>query len=608
MSKRLTATVLSALAIAAPTHAEESTGLPITVTATRFKESTKTVLAPVTVVTKDQIQRHSWATLSEVLRNQPSLEVRGNGGKGQNTGVYMRGFSPAQSLVLVDGMRLSRGSMGSADISGIPLNQVERIEIIRGARASVYGADAVAGVINIITRSNKDEAGHRIAMGMGSKGYDNADWSSRIAATDQDTVKVGAAYSREDGYNIRPSASNSSDKHGYWSKNAQINDEHQFNDEWRLFTSARWLQMQNAYAGSNSTTWANEKQFGYTADQSYQAALETSTDNYQSSWVAQYADTDYLSGFNSDQTKDDASYKNYTDQTTLGWYNLIPLSHGFSVGGGIDWRENRLKPDSAYTAQAHNTGEYALVQYEQDVWSWELSGRNDDNSAYGAHQTWRTGAGWAFLPNYRLTVNYSTAFRAPSFVDLYYPAPYGNPNLKPEEAKGGEVGLEGQNTLFQWKVSAYRSLVDNMIIAPAPTYYPDNIGHARLQGIETEISFVTGLVRHHLSADFADPKNEETGKQLIERAHQSYKWQAETSWQKWDAATSWVYQGERFANDTNTLELGGYSLWDVSAGYHLLPQLRIGGRVDNLFDKEYATVRTYVPEGRSYYLNFAYQM
>ena len=606
MSKRLTASVLSALAIAAPTHAEESTSLPITVTATRFKESTKTVLAPVTVVTKDQIQRHSWATLSEVLRNQPSLEVRGNGGKGQSTGVYMRGFSPAQSLVLVDGMRLSRGSMGSADISAIPLNQVERIEIIRGARASVYGADAVAGVINIITRSNQGENGHRVAMGIGSNGYNNADWSSRLAATDKDTLKAGAAYSREDGYNIRPTASEPSDEHGYWSKNAQVNNEHQFNDEWRLFTSARWMQMQNAYAGSNATTWANEKQFGYTADQSYQAALETSTDHYQSSVVAQYADTDYLSGFNSDQSKDDATYKNYTDQTSLGWYNLVPLSHGFSLGGGADWRENRLKPDSAFEALTHNTGEYALLQYEQDVWSWELSGRNDDNSAYGTHQTWRTAAGWAFMPDYRLTANYSTAFRAPSFVDLYYPG-YGNTNLKPEEAKGGEVGLEGQNEFFQWKISAYRSLVDNMI-TPNASYVPVNIGHARLQGIETEVSFATGLVRHHLSADFADPKDEETGKQLKERAHQSYKWQAETSWQKWDAATSWIFQGERFANDTNTIEVGGYSLWDVSAGYHLLPQLRLGGRIDNLFDKEYVTVRGYVPQGRSYYLNFAYQM
>ncbi|WP_321407484.1 TonB-dependent receptor domain-containing protein [Tolumonas auensis] len=608
MSKRLTASVLSALAIAAPTHAEESTGLPITVTATRFKESTKTVLAPVTVVTKDQIQRHSWATLSEALRNQPSLEVRGNGGKGQNTSVYMRGFSPAQSLVLVDGMRLSRGSMGSADISGIPLNQVERIEIIRGARASVYGADAVAGVINIITRSNQGETGHRVAMGLGSDGYGNADWSSRIAATEKDTMKLGAAYSREDGYNIRPSASDPGDEHGYWSKNAQFNNEHLINDEWRLFTSARWMQMQNAYAGSNATTWANEKQFGYTADQSYQAALETSTDNYQSSFVAQYADTDYLSGFNDDQSKDDATYKNYTDQTSLGWYNLVPLSHGFSLGGGVDWRENRLKKDSAFEAQTHNTGEYALVQYEQNAWSWELSGRNDDNSAYGSHQTWRTGAGWAFMPDYRLTANYSTAFRAPSFVDLFYPVPYGNLDLKPEEAKGGEVGIEGQNALFQWKISAYRSLVENMIVAPAPTYFPENIGHARLQGIETEVSFVTGLVRHHVSADFADPKDEETGKQLKERAHQSYKWQAETSWQKWDGAASWMFQGERFADDDNTIELGGYSLWDISAGYHLLPQLRLGGRIDNLFDKEYVTVRGYVPEGRSYYLNFAYQM
>ena len=602
MSKRLTASVLSALAIAAPTHAEESTGLPITVTATRFKESTKSVIAPVTVVTKDQIQRHSWTSLSEVLRNQPSLEVRGNGGKGQNTSVYMRGFSAAQSLILVDGMRLSRGSMGSADISTIPLNQVERIEIIRGARASVYGADAVAGVINIITRSSQTDSGQRVTTGIGSDGYANADWSGKMVASAADIIKAGAAYSRENGYNIKPNSTNTGDEHGYWSKNAQVNEEHKFSDDWRVFGSARLLQMQNDYAG-----YSSELQ-GYTADQSYQVALETSTEDYQSSWIVQYADTDYLSGFNKQQSKDDATYKNYTDQTTLGWYNLIPLSHGFSLGGGIDWRENRLKSGSAYTAQTHNTGEYALVQYEQDVWSWELSGRNDDNSAYGSHQTWRTGAGWAFMPDYRLTANYSTAFRAPSFVDLYYPAPYGNPDLRPEEAKGGEVGLEGQTALFQWKISAYRSLVENMIVAPAPTYYPENIGHARLQGVETEVSFATGVVRHHVSADFADPKDEETGKQLKERAHQSYKWQAETSWQKWDAATSWMFQGERFADDDNTIEMGGYSLWDVSAGYHLLPQLRLGGRIDNLFDKDYQTAYGYETSSRSYYLNFAYQM
>ncbi len=602
MSKRLTASVLSALVIAAPTHAEESTGLPITVTATRFKESTKSVIAPVTVVTKDQIQRHSWTSLSEVLRNQPSLEVRGNGGKGQNTSVYMRGFSAAQSLILVDGMRLSRGSMGSADISTIPLNQVERIEIIRGARASVYGADAVAGVINIITRSSQTDSGQRVTTGIGSDGYANADWSGKMVASAADIIKAGAAYSRENGYNIKPNSTNTGDEHGYWSKNAQVNEEHKFSDDWRVFGSARLLQMQNDYAG-----YSSELQ-GYTADQSYQVALETSTEDYQSSWIVQYADTDYLSGFNKQQSKDDATYKNYTDQTTLGWYNLIPLSHGFSLGGGIDWRENRLKSGSAYTAQTHNTGEYALVQYEQDVWSWELSGRNDDNSAYGSHQTWRTGAGWAFMPDYRLTANYSTAFRAPSFVDLYYPAPYGNPDLRPEEAKGGEVGLEGQTALFQWKISAYRSLVENMIVAPAPTYYPENIGHARLQGVETEVSFATGVVRHHVSADFADPKDEETGKQLKERAHQSYKWQAETSWQKWDAATSWMFQGERFADDDNTIEMGGYSLWDVSAGYHLLPQLRLGGRIDNLLDKDYQTAYGYETPGRSYYLNFAYQM
>ena len=153
MSYKLTASVLSALVIAAPAQSEESTGLPITVTATRFKQSTASDTASVTVVTKEQIERHGWQTVSDVLKNQPSLELRSNGGKGQLTTVFMRGFNPAQTLVRIDGMRLSRSSMESTDISVIPLNNIERIEIIRGARASIYGADAVAGVINIITRS-----------------------------------------------------------------------------------------------------------------------------------------------------------------------------------------------------------------------------------------------------------------------------------------------------------------------------------------------------------------------------------------------------------------------------------------------------------------------
>ena len=610
MSKRLTASVLSALAIAAPTHAEESTGLPITVTATRFKQNTASATSPLTIITKDQIQRHGWTTLEEILRNQPSLETSSNGGKGQQSSVFMRGFNSEHSLVLVDGMRLGRSSMGSADLSTVPLSQVERIEIIRGARAAIYGSDAVAGVINIITRSENSDHAAQINMNTGSSGYSNIDGSVKGNVTGQDHLKGGAAYNRESGYNVHPSSANEGDEHGYWNKSAQTNYEHQFNDGWALFTSGRWMQKQNAYDSYGS--YKNQ----YTEDQAYQTSLEHQSDKWQSNWNIQYVDTNYLSGYGKNEAKDDATYKNYNDQTSLGWFNQYNLSEGWSLGGGVDWRESRLKDGSESSGteldgQLHNTGAYSLVQYEQNAWTWELSGRVDNNSGYGTHETWRTGAAWSFIPDYRLITNFSTAFRAPTLLNLY--SPWGNPDLKAEKAKGGEIGVEGNTGPFQWKVTAYRSLVTDMIEYDDVRYNYYNIGAARLQGIETEIGFVTGIIKHHLSADFADPTDATTDKALTRRAKNTYKWQAETSWDKWDAAASWVYKNHRA--DINydvypyeNVVLSSYSLWDISVGYHLLPQLRIGGRIDNLFDKDYQTAYGYETPSRSYYLNFAYQM
>jgi len=340
MSKRLTASVLSALVIAAPTHAEESTSLPITVTATRFKQNTASATSPLTIITKDQIQRHGWTTLEEILRNQPSLETSSNGGKGQQSSVFMRGFNSEHSLVLVDGMRLGRSSMGSADLSTVPLSQVERIEIIRGARAAIYGSDAVAGVINIITRSENSDHAAQINMNTGSSGYSNIDGSVKGNVTGQDHLKGGAAYNRESGYNVHPSSANEGDEHGYWNKSAQTNYEHQFNDGWALFTSGRWMQKQNAYDSYGS--YKNQ----YTEDQAYQTSLEHQSDKWQSNWNIQYVDTNYLSGYGKNEDKDDATYKNYNDQTSLGWFNQYNLGEGWSLGGGVDWRESRLKDGS----------------------------------------------------------------------------------------------------------------------------------------------------------------------------------------------------------------------------------------------------------------------
>ena len=325
---------------------------------------------------------------------------------------------------------------------------------------------AVAGVINIITRSETNNKSLKLSSDVGSYGYTSTNVVGQNAITDNDHIKLAGGYSREDGFNVLPmSGVNDNDEHGYWNKNALVNYQHNFDSDWQLFSSARLNQKQYAYANSYTGKYTQ----GFIQDQAYQTSLEKSNENLQTSFVVQYDDMDYLSGFSKGETKDDATYKSYTDQTTLGWYNLIPINNNWSFGGGIDWQLSRLKPDSAFEAQTHNTGEYILSQFSQDKWTWELSARNDDNSAYSSHQTWRTGAGWSFRPGYKLSTNYGTAFRAPNFVDLYYPD-YGNPNLKPEEAKGGEIGLSGEHELFQWKINAYRSLVNNMIVLNKTTW------------------------------------------------------------------------------------------------------------------------------------------
>lgn len=148
-----------------------------------------------------------------------------------------------------------------------------------------------------------------------------------------------------------------------------------------------------------------------------------------------------------------------------------------------------------------------------------MSGRTDDNQQYGRHNTWQIGAGWNFYQDYRLSGSYGTAFRAPTFTDLYYPGA-SNPDLKPEESDNIELTLEGSAFEAFWRVTAYRNLIDNMLQWDNAAYTMSNLGSARLRGIEAETEFTTGMLTHKVSANFSDPEDLDNGQQLI-RASQA---------------------------------------------------------------------------------------
>jgi vitamin B12 transporter len=615
--------LLPVAAIAAPQADSPSTEQTMVVTASRFAEPEASILAPVNIVTREEISRLQAKTVTEVMRTLPGVETISYGGHGQSASTAVRGGTSAQTLVLVDGIRVNAITSGGANLNDLPLNQVERIEYVRGARASIYGADAIGGVINIITRPDVGTQRHQFSGGAGSLGERQLAWNSATTVGKTGQFKGAAGFEQEDGYNVHPVAGvNDGDEHGYEGYNAMLDYQQALNDHLDLFTTARWFRNQAQYDNSYSGSWGSqhERKETWSDNQSYLIGGRYHEGKYQSELQGNYGRED-LYNYPDSISHDAAQDRTYIRQYNLSWLHDLTLTDAWRLGTGIDWRRERLTPDSvssgvAYSDDTHgrdNTGLYALSQYQQGAWQAELSVRTDDNDQYGRHNTWQAGAGWTFFADYRLSGRYGTGFRAPSFNDLYFPDAYtpGNPDLQPEESKNRELMLDGVTQMVIWRVTGYRNDIDQMIQwAPDDSglWRPENVGQARIDGLELEAEFDTAQISHRLSADLKDPQDTVRDKQLQRIAKRNAKWVAQANVQQWEGSLSWIYQGERYDDATNTVKLGGYSLWDMGVGYSVNPHLKLQGRLANMLDKQYETAVGYPAAGRAFYMTANYQL
>ena len=615
--------LLPVAAITAPQTDTSTTAQTMVVTASRFAEPEASILAPVNIVTREEISRLQAKTVTEVMRTLPGVETISYGGHGQSASTAVRGGTSAQTLVLLDGVRVNAITSGGANLNDLPLNQVERIEYVRGARASIYGADAIGGVINIITRPDVGTQRHQLSGGAGSRGERQLGWSSASTVGAAGQLKGAAGFEQEDGYNVHPVAGvNDGDEHGYEGYNAMLDYQQALNNQFDLFTTARWFRNQAQYDNSYTGSWGSqhERKETWSENQSYLVGGRYHAGNYQSELQGNYGRED-LYNYVDSSSRDAAQDRTYIRQYNLSWLHDLALTDAWRLGTGVDWRRERLTPDSvssgvAYADDTHsrdNTGLYALSQFQQGAWQAELSGRTDDNDQYGRHNTWQSGAGWTFLTDYRLSGRYGTGFRAPSFNDLYFPDAYtpGNPDLQPEESKNRELMLDGVTKMVIWRVTGYRNDIEQMIQwAPDSSglWRPENVGQARIDGLELEAEFDTAQISHRLSADFKDPQDTVRDKQLQRIAKRNAKWIAQTNIQQWEGSLSWIYQGERYDDAANTVVLGGYSVWDMGLGYSLTQQLKLQGRLANMLDKQYETAVGYPAAGRSFYMTVNYQL
>ncbi|MCT4714220.1 TonB-dependent vitamin B12 receptor BtuB [Enterobacteriaceae bacterium H18W14] len=593
----------------------------LVVTANRFQQPVNTVLAPTDVVTRQDIDKWQAKTLNDVMRRLPGVDIAQYGGPGQGSSMLIRGTNASHVLVLIDGVPVARpGISNTADFNQIPLSLVQRVEYIRGPRSAVYGSGAIGGVINVITHSDEEKS--QINAGMGSKGYQQYDGTLRQCFGDT-VATVAGSYESTKGFNVQPHStySGDNDRDGSRKKTFWSGVEHKFNDEFDGFFRGR-SYTNNIDYDLGSTPFspaysANEEQL---YNQSYDAGMRFHSGIYSSQLIASYQkvkDYNYSS-----------EYGRYNDGTTLDrmtqrnlqWGNNFVVGQG-SISAGVDWQQQRLSSsDTAITDtyKRDNTGLYLSGQQQFGDVTVEASGREDHDEQFGWHGTWQTAAGWEFVEGYRATVSYGTGFLAPSLGQQFGSTRFGidsNPNLEPEESKQWEAGLEGLTGPLDWRLSAYRYKIQNLI-----TYYSDpvtyagaydNIDAATIKGVEWTGSIDTGIFTHKVTLQYIDPRNDQNDEVLARRAKRQAKYQLDWTMFNVDMDVSWQYYGKRYDNNTsaynNTQQiLPSYSTVDVSASYPVTSHLTVRGRIANLFDKDYETVYGYQTPGREYYLSGSY--
>ena len=606
MSKKFLAAALL------PTAAFAQTTIPINptlvITANRVEQPVSSVLAPVVVIDRAEIESRQVQSLPELLKTLPGVQIATLGGRGHISSLFIRGTNSNHSLVLMNGRPIAAMVAGTPDLSQIPLGNIERIEYIRGPRAAVYGSDAIGGVINLITKTSaKNGSETHLKGGAGSHGYGQGELRTVQSLGQKTDMNMLIGYERTDGFDVVANTKQP-DRDGFASRNGQIGLNHAFNDAWSADFNAQGYD--NLTDTDGSTDQSRVQAFQYDGGLKFQgkdliSRLEASYgENKLKTWQ---------------EAKGEASGEPiHTGLTRFSWINSWSGIEGMNLTGGADWQREEMKSDSRSYGKTFsapdrdNTGLFAVGSYRWQALLWELSGRTDDNQQYGRHNTWSAASGLDIDENHNVRLSYGTGFKAPTFNQLYYPGSE-NPTLKPEESKNLELGLSGRYSAWDWSVNLYRNRIDNLIYCLTSMSYTCNPKNttADIKGVETEIGIDTGPVHHRLSYDYTRAKDKgNQDLQLLRRAEHKGSWIADTRFDATTLTTELLYVGKRYDNNWATnqrVELGAYALLNLAASYDVTQQFTLGGRIDNLFDRDYAPAYGYASPGTEFKVTADYR-
>jgi len=581
-----------------PSQSPDPALAPVVVTATRSESRADEVLSEVVVIDRAAIERQAGRSFTELLAREAGIQFSSNGGIGKVSSLYIRGTEDRHALLLVDGVRYGSATLGTSNFDGLAIDDIERIEVLKGPASALYGSDAVGGVVQVFTRRGREGFRPRASATIGSYGRRELG-----AGFDGGTGRLGYALSvrrlRDDGFSSTnpraPFGSYNGDKDSFEQDSLNASFDWRLTDAWRLDATA--------YAADGTSRYdSGPGDFDARADVRSRVLSAGIEGRITQAWTTRVAigDSDDRSTYYGDGFPDS---RFDTRQTQWLWQNRIETVAG-RVLAGYERLEQRVDSTTDYTVTQRSIDSlFAGINGSQGPHRWQANARRDDNSQFGDANTWLAAYGYRITPSLSASLSHGTSFKAPSFNQLYFPD-FGNPDLQPERGRNTEGGLEYVDGAHRFRAIRFDNRIEGFITS---TTVAENVPKARIQGWTLSYGAQWGPLGLRAAFDLLDAMNEVTLKELPRRADRQLTLGADWALGRGLVGAQVLALSERWDDVANTQRLPGFATFDVYAEMQLGRDWRLQARLDNLADKAYETAYGYNQPGRAAYLTVRWQ-
>lgn len=582
------------------------------VTATRTPQTMDETLASVSLLTSEQIRLLQPQDLFDLLSHLPGVDLIRNGGQGSTTSLYLRGTSHGQTLILVDGVRISSATLGATSIQYLDPEQIDRIEVVRGPRSSLYGSEAIGGVIQIFTKRGAADARPMVKIGYGS---DNSRETLVGISGQKGTTRYNfsANYSGTDGIDSRIyDANTDADEDAYRNTTVTGSLDHSWDND--ISAGIHFYQSEGEHEYDAGP-------FGAPGAQPYSDYRIESLSTSFAMPVMQHWNSSVTVGISKDESDDSDdnladNFSFHTKRESVVWQNDLEIGQDQLLTLGVDYQDDKVSSSTSYAVNDRDNKAYFAQYQSSPTRRIDLMAgfRVDDNEQFGTHNTYHAALGIDLTDRHRLIISHGTGFKAPSFNDLYWPAsPWsaGNPDLDPEESSNVEVELRGDYSWGNWSLSLFENRIDDLInwAETAPFFWqPSNVDEAKIKGAEAVFQTSLAGARVMAAANWLDPRDRTTDNLLARRAQRSFTLDIDKDFGPLAWGGTLRTQSARYDDVANNRRLGGYATLDIRLTYAISEQLQAQLKLENVLDKDYQLSADYNTQGTQAFFSLTYQL